>query len=157
MQLQNRSVNIFYGGSGPQRPKCLRPPEVILHPQMAERSRFWKRRESVVGLSRWLSWEINSSLQVSEEHWWILSKLVADPPASLLSWNSWGMGLSGWPACLDSVRSRDLFRGCCAPQNLSLPGWMQPKSSLPHCPHFLCSELLCSDMTASSPKRNSRK
>lgn len=32
MQLQNRSVNIFYGGSGPQRPKCLRPPEVILHP-----------------------------------------------------------------------------------------------------------------------------
>lgn len=33
MQLQNRSVNIFYGGSGLQRPKCLRPPEVILHPR----------------------------------------------------------------------------------------------------------------------------
>ena len=46
MQLQNRSVDIFYGGSGPQRPKCLRPPEVILHPQMAERSRFWKQGEN---------------------------------------------------------------------------------------------------------------
>ena len=72
--------------------------------------------ESFVGLSHWLSREINSSLQVSEGPWWLLSKLVAKPPVSLLSRLSWGTGLSGWPACLDSVRSRDPFRGCSSPK-----------------------------------------